>query len=110
MAEAIPATDDASDQSRAALSSGARNRRGPAGLPDRLLGSRIGFGTLQLPGQGYSGRRRETAVAVLGAVTELGVDHIETAQFYGPDVAPADAARRESPGSGDDHSPVRWRS
>jgi pyridoxine 4-dehydrogenase len=51
--------------------------------------SRIGFGAMQLPGPGVFGppRDRGQAIAVLGRAAELGVDHIDTAQYYGPDVA-----------------------
>jgi pyridoxine 4-dehydrogenase len=51
--------------------------------------SRIGFGAMQLPGPGVMGppRDRDAALAVLRRAVELGVDHIDTAQFYGPDVA-----------------------
>jgi pyridoxine 4-dehydrogenase len=51
--------------------------------------SRIGFGAMQLPGPGVFGppRDRDEALAVLRRAIELGVDHIDTAQFYGPDVA-----------------------
>jgi pyridoxine 4-dehydrogenase len=50
---------------------------------------RIGFGAMQLPGPGVFGppRDHEQALAVLRRAVELGVDHIDTAQFYGPDVA-----------------------
>jgi aryl-alcohol dehydrogenase-like predicted oxidoreductase len=51
--------------------------------------ARIGFGAMQLPGPGVFGppRDHEQALAVLRRAVELGVDHIDTAQFYGPDVA-----------------------
>jgi aryl-alcohol dehydrogenase-like predicted oxidoreductase len=51
--------------------------------------ARIGFGAMQLPGPGVFGppRDRDTALAVLRRAVELGVNHIDTAQFYGPDVA-----------------------
>jgi pyridoxine 4-dehydrogenase len=51
--------------------------------------SRLGFGAMQLPGPGVFGppRDRDEALAVLRRAVELGVDHIDTAQFYGPDVA-----------------------
>jgi pyridoxine 4-dehydrogenase len=51
--------------------------------------ARIGFGAMQLPGPNVFGppRDREEALAVLRRAVELGVDHIDTAQFYGPDVA-----------------------
>ncbi len=50
---------------------------------------RMGFGAMQLPGPGVLGppRDRAEALAVLRRAVELGVDHIDTAQFYGPDVA-----------------------
>ena len=51
--------------------------------------SRIGFGAMQLPGPGVWGppRDRGEALTVLRRAVELGVDHIDTAQYYGPDVA-----------------------
>ena len=51
--------------------------------------SRIGFGAMQLPGPGVWGppRDRGEALKVLRRAVELGVDHIDTAQYYGPDVA-----------------------
>lgn len=50
---------------------------------------RIGFGAIQLPGPGAFGppRDREQALAVLRRAVELGVNHIDTAQFYGPNVS-----------------------
>jgi pyridoxine 4-dehydrogenase len=61
---------------------------GVASLAGRSV-ARIGFGAMQLPGPGVSGppRDRNTALAVLRRAVELGVNHIDTAQFYGPDVA-----------------------
>ncbi len=55
----------------------------------RFSVSRIGFGAMQLPGPGVFGppRDRDEALAVLRRAVELGVDHIDTAQYYGPDVA-----------------------
>ncbi len=54
-----------------------------------VIVSRIGFGAMQLPGPGVFGppRDRSEAIGVLRRAIELGVDHIDTAQFYGPDVA-----------------------
>lgn len=51
--------------------------------------ARIGFGAMQLPGPGVFGppKDRDAALAVLRRAVELGVNHIDTAQFYGPDVA-----------------------
>ncbi len=50
---------------------------------------RIGFGAMQLPGRGVFGPPRDpdAARAVLRRAIELGVDHIDTSQYYGPDVA-----------------------
>lgn len=50
--------------------------------------NRIGFGAMQLAGPGVFGPPRDpsAARAVLRRAVELGVDHIDTAQFYGPDV------------------------
>ena len=51
--------------------------------------ARIGYGAMQLPGPGVLGppRDRAVALAVLRRAVELGVNHIDTAQFYGPDIA-----------------------
>lgn len=50
---------------------------------------RVGFGAMQLPGPGVFGppRDHDQAIAVLKRAIELGVNHIDTAQFYGPNVA-----------------------
>jgi pyridoxine 4-dehydrogenase len=50
---------------------------------------RVGFGAMQLPGPGVFGppADRPAALAVLRRAVDAGVDHIDTAQFYGPDVA-----------------------
>jgi aryl-alcohol dehydrogenase-like predicted oxidoreductase len=49
----------------------------------------MGFGTMQLVGPGVWGppADRDNAVAVLRAATERGVDLIDTADSYGPDIA-----------------------
>ena len=49
---------------------------------------RIGFGAMQLAGPNVFGAPRDPQAArnVLRRAVELGVDHIDTAQFYGPDV------------------------
>ncbi len=51
--------------------------------------ARIGFGAMQLPGPGVMGppRDREAALGVLRRAIELGVNHIDTSQYYGPDVS-----------------------
>src|SRR3954454_9242483 len=50
--------------------------------------NRMGFGAMQLAGPGVFGPPREpdAAGAVLRRAVELGVDHIDTSQYYGPDV------------------------
>ncbi len=50
---------------------------------------RVGFGAMQLPGPGVFGppRDHDEAIAVVRRAVELGVDHIDTAQYYGPDVS-----------------------
>jgi pyridoxine 4-dehydrogenase len=50
--------------------------------------NRIGFGAMQLAGPGVFGPPRDpdAARAVLRRAIELGVDHIDTSQYYGPDV------------------------
>ena len=50
---------------------------------------RMGFGAMQLPGPRVFGppRDRRQALDVLRQVVAAGVDHIDTDQFYGPDVA-----------------------
>jgi len=68
-----------------------RVKRPPGGTA-RLAGravARIGYGAMQLPGPGVLGppRDRALALAVLRRAVELGVNHIDTAQYYGPGVA-----------------------
>ena len=76
---------------------------------------RIGYGAMQLPGPGVIGppKDRAAALAVLRRAVELGVNHIDTAQYYGPDVAndlihealhpyPADLALVSKVGAGRD--------
>jgi len=50
--------------------------------------NRIGFGAMQLAGPGVFGPPSdpEGSRRVLRRAVELGVDHIDTSQFYGPDV------------------------
>jgi pyridoxine 4-dehydrogenase len=50
---------------------------------------RVGFGAMQLPGPGVFGppRDHDEAIAVLRRAIELGINHIDTAQFYGPNVS-----------------------
>ena len=61
---------------------------GVAALAGRPV-SRMGFGAMQLPGPGVFGppADRDEALRILRRAVEAGVNHIDTAQFYGPDVA-----------------------
>lgn len=49
---------------------------------------RLGFGAMQLAGPGVFGppQDRGEALRVLRRAVELGVDHVDTSQYYGPDV------------------------
>ena len=54
-------------------------------LGDRPV-HRIGYGAMQLAGPGVMGppKDRDAAIAVLRRAVELGVDHIDTSDYYGP--------------------------
>ena len=56
-------------------------------LGDRPV-NRMGYGAMQLAGPGVFGPPHDpdAARAVLHRAIELGVDHIDTSQYYGPDV------------------------
>src|ERR1700676_3531274 len=56
-------------------------------LADKVVW-RVGYGAMQLAGEGVFGppRDRDEAIAVLRAALDAGVDHIDTAQYYGPGV------------------------
>ncbi len=50
--------------------------------------TRVGYGAMQLAGPGVFGppKDRDAAIAVLRTAVDLGVRHIDTADFYGPHV------------------------
>jgi pyridoxine 4-dehydrogenase len=50
--------------------------------------TRVGYGAMQLAGPGVFGppKDRDAAIAVLRAAVDLGITHIDTADFYGPHV------------------------
>src|SRR6202008_5187343 len=56
-------------------------------LADKVVWG-VGYGAMQLAGEGVFGppRDRAEAIAVLRAAVDAGVDHIDTAQYYGPGV------------------------
>jgi len=57
-------------------------------LAEGITVGRMGYGAMQLAGPGVFGppADRTAAVAVLREAVELGVNHIDTADFYGPHV------------------------
>lgn len=77
------------DSPRTAVEEGDGMSRNETGLLAGRTVRRIGYGAMQLPGPGVLGppRDRDEAVSVLRRAVELGVNHIDTAQFYGPHVA-----------------------
>lgn len=50
--------------------------------------TRVGYGAMQLAGPAAWGppRNRDEAIAVLGAVVDAGITHIDTSDYYGPHV------------------------
>ena len=56
-------------------------------LGDRMV-HRMGYGAMQLAGPGVFGppRDRDAALAVLREAVALGIDHIDTSDYYGPHV------------------------
>ena len=62
-------------------------RSGQSTLGDRAV-NRLGYGAMQLAGPHVMGppADRAAAVAVLRRAVELGVDHIDTSDYYGPHV------------------------
>ena len=57
-------------------------------MAEDLTVNRVGYGAMQLAGPGVFGppRDRDAALAVLREAVELGIDHIDTSDFYGPHV------------------------
>src|SRR5580658_8384516 len=54
-------------------------------LGDRIV-KRLGYGAMQLAGPGVFGppKDRDGAIAVLREAVALGINHIDTSDFYGP--------------------------
>lgn len=63
------------------------DKSGTYALGDKTV-KRLGYGAMQLAGEGVFGppKDRAAAVAVLREAVESGVDHIDTSDFYGPHV------------------------
>jgi len=57
-------------------------------MADDLTVTRVGYGAMQLAGPGVFGppKDRDAAVAVLREAVALGINHIDTSDFYGPHV------------------------
>jgi pyridoxine 4-dehydrogenase len=57
-------------------------------MAEDLTVTRMGYGAMQLAGPGVFGppKDRDAAVAVLREAVELGITHIDTADFYGPHI------------------------
>ncbi|WNV86553.1 aldo/keto reductase [Umezawaea sp. Da 62-37] len=72
----MSSTGTSSDETTA---TGAPRPGGPGLLAGRTV-SRIGYGAMQL----RQNTDRAAGIAMLRRVVELGVDHIDTAEFYGP--------------------------
>ena len=55
-------------------------------MADDLTVTRVGYGAMQLAGPGVFGppKDHDEAIRVLREVIELGIDHIDTSDFYGP--------------------------
>jgi aryl-alcohol dehydrogenase-like predicted oxidoreductase len=55
-------------------------------LADDLTIGRMGYGAMQLAGPGVFGppKNHDEAIAVLRTAIELGINHIDTSDFYGP--------------------------
>src|SRR5437764_11488003 len=57
-------------------------------LADDVVVTRIGYGAMQLAGPHVFGppKDHEGAIAVLREVVRLGINHIDTSDFYGPHI------------------------
>ena len=57
-------------------------------MAEDLTVTRLGYGAMKLAGPGVLGppKDRDAAVAVLREAVELGITHIDTADFYGPHI------------------------
>ena len=72
---------------------------GPYALGPRQV-RRVGYGAMQLAGDGVFGppRDRDEALHVLRAAVDSGVNHIDTAQYYGPGVVNEQCSPAWDPG------------
>jgi aryl-alcohol dehydrogenase-like predicted oxidoreductase len=71
-------------------------------VPQRALGpyrvAPIGYGAMRLTGPGVFGPPpdRDDAVQLLRQAVEAGVDHIDTAEYYGPTWSTSSSGRRST--------------
>src|SRR5215472_7215302 len=94
MHAATPAADRAVNASAAAPASSAAGRPGAAAAGTFTIGgdlvvNRMGFGAMRVTGQDIWGEPKDPAEArhVLRRAVELGVNFIDTADAYGPEVS-----------------------
>jgi len=61
---------------------------GTFALADDITVNRVGYGAMQLAGPGVFGppTDRDACLRVLREALELGIDHIDTSDYYGPSV------------------------
>jgi aryl-alcohol dehydrogenase-like predicted oxidoreductase len=59
---------------------------GTFAMAEDLTVTRVGYGAMQLAGPGVFGppKDRDAAIAVLRETVELGINHIDTSDYYGP--------------------------
>src|SRR5258708_4662548 len=72
---------------RGTLGAGKATSAGTFAMGD-LTVTRMGYGAMQLAGPGVFGppKDRDAAVAVLRAAVDAGINHIDTSDFYGPEI------------------------
>lgn len=86
---------------------------------DPLTVHRLGFGAMRITGEGFWGDPpdRDAAIALLRRAVELGIDFIDTADCYGPDISeniirealhPYDGVLIATKGGMTRHGPRQW--
>jgi pyridoxine 4-dehydrogenase len=71
---------------------------GTFAMADDLSVTHVGYGAMQLAGPGVFGppKDRDAAISVLREAVDLGITHIDTADYYGP-ASPTRSSARRSP-------------
>jgi hypothetical protein len=82
-------SDGRREKTMGAATSGNAGRAGTIDVGGDLTVNRLGFGAMRITGNGIWGEPadRDVAKAVLRRAVELGVNFIDTADAYGPDVS-----------------------